>query len=103
MDADYGGTEIYHPLNAIFKQPKPADGYLRQIFVLTDGAVSNAPSVISLVKENSTQGRIFSLGLGASASRHLVKGIARAGSGTAVFASEHPNLARIFCLVYYFP
>ncbi len=76
MEANYGGTEIYQPLDAIFKQTtKP--GYLRQIFVLTDGAVSNSASVIELVKKNSSQCRVFALGLGASASRHLVKGIAR--------------------------
>ena len=92
MDADYGGTEIYQLLDAIFKQPKPACGYIRQIFVLTDGEVSNAPSVISLVKENDSHGRIFSLGLGSSASRYLVKGIARAGSGTSIFASEREDL-----------
>ena len=92
MSADYGGTEIYHPLKSIFEQPEPAVGYIRQIFVLTDGDVSNAPSVISLVKEHSTQGRIFSFGLGSSASRNLVKGIARAGNGTAIFATEHEDL-----------
>ena len=92
MDAHYGGTEIYQPLKAIFDHPKPAAGYGRQIFVLTDGEVSNAPSVISLVKENSTQGRIFSFGLGSSASRYLVKGIARAGNGTSIFANEHEDL-----------
>ena len=53
----------------------PKDGYLRQIFVLTDGDVSNSEQVASLVRN---QGRIFALGLGQGASRHLVKGISRA-------------------------
>jgi len=76
MEANYGGTDIYEPLGAIFEQSnKP--GYLRQIFVLTDGEVSNSASVVELVKRNSSQGRVFALGLGAGASRHLVKGIAR--------------------------
>jgi hypothetical protein len=76
MEANYRGTKIYQPLDAIFKQSiKP--GYLRQIFVLTDGEVSNSACVVELVKKNSSQGRVFALGLGASASRHLVKGIAR--------------------------
>ena len=92
MTSNFGGTEIYEPLQAIFKQPVPKQGYLRQIFVLTDGEVSNAPSVISLVKKNDAHGRVFSLGLGASASRYLVKGVARAGNGTAVFATEHEDL-----------
>merc|ERR1719334_2387511 len=91
MTADYGGTEIYNPLRDIFVQDKPQNGYLRQIFVLTDGEVFNAPSIISLVRQNRAKGRTFSLGIGSSASRHLVKGIARAGFGTAVFATENED------------
>ena len=92
MDANYGGTEIYNPLKAIFDQKAPSKSHLRQIFILTDGAVSNAPVVISLVKEKKGQGRVFSLGLGSSASRHLVKGLARVGCGTAMFANEMEDL-----------
>ena len=33
-----GGTEIYHPLKWILEQPV-IDGYLRQVFLLTDGEV----------------------------------------------------------------
>jgi hypothetical protein len=38
IDANLGGTEIFHPLETIFKKPS-IEGYLRQIFVLTDGEV----------------------------------------------------------------
>merc|ERR1712060_352531 len=92
MSANYGGTEIYSPLRAIFQLAKPAPSYLRQVFVLTDGDVSNASSIISLVKQNNAQGRVFSLGIGSSSSRYLVKGIARAGGGTAVFANQNEDL-----------
>ena len=40
IEANYGGTEVYNPLNAIFGQ-STIPGYTRQIFLLTDGAVSN--------------------------------------------------------------
>ncbi len=33
-----GGTEIYAPLEWILERP-PIDGYLRQVFLLTDGEV----------------------------------------------------------------
>ena len=95
MSADYGGTEIYSPLRDIFQQNKPANGYLRQVFVLTDGAVSNTPAIISLVRQNNSHGRVFSLGVGSSASRHLIKGIARAGGGTAIFANQNEDLRAI--------
>jgi hypothetical protein len=39
IDANLGGTEIFDPLETIFKKPS-IEGYLRQIFVLTDGEVT---------------------------------------------------------------
>merc|ERR1719266_2475815 len=91
MDANYGGTEVYRPLQAIFNE-KSIKGYAKQIFLLTDGAVSNDQSVIKLVKDNCKNSRVFTLGLGSSASRHLVKGVARAGNGTSIFASLNEDL-----------
>ena len=49
--------------------------------------VSNTEEVIALVKNNCASSRVFTLGVGSSASRHLVKGIARAASGMSLFAS----------------
>jgi hypothetical protein len=91
MTANYGGTEIYSPMQAIFQQ-RDIPGYIRQVFVLTDGAVSNDDQVIKLVRQNSNRTRVFSLGLGSSASRHLVKGVARAGNGTSVFSIDGEDL-----------
>ncbi|KAI9555319.1 hypothetical protein GHT06_017833 [Daphnia sinensis] len=93
LRANLGGTEILEPLERIFQKP-PIDGYSRQVFVLTDGEVSNAYEVISLVRRHSGQARVFALGLGSSASHHLVEGIARAGNGTALFASLEERLEK---------
>ena len=124
MSANFGGTEIYDPLKAIFKEPY-FPGYARKIFLLTDGEVSNTDSIIKLVKNGSmymvdgqkyglnqhhmadrrsmcqcrskcgfcpSNSQVFTLGLGSSASRHLVKGVARAGNGVSVFASLNEDL-----------
>ena len=56
MDADLGGTELLSPLDHIFRQ-KPAAGFSRQVFVLTDGAVSNTDACIRKVKENAGNSR----------------------------------------------
>jgi len=70
--------------------------------------------VISLVRRQSGKARVFALGilsfglnmfhfvlnefcfkgLGSSASHHLVEGIARAGNGTALFASLEERLEK---------
>jgi len=92
IDADLGGTEIYSPLNFIFKLPKIV-GKPRQIFVLTDGAVSNSTECVNLVSKHSRENRVFTLGIGSSADRHLVKGMARAGMGTSAFTNYNENIS----------
>jgi hypothetical protein len=84
MESSMGGTEILSPLEAILSKP-PRPGVPRQVFVLTDGQVTNTGAVIKLVRKHSDTTRVFTFGIGAGASHHLVRGLARAGSGTAEF------------------
>ena len=52
IQADLGGTELLPPLEHIFKQPL-FPGFSRQLFLLTDGAVSNTYQCIHEVKRNA--------------------------------------------------
>ena len=63
------------------------------MFVLTDGDVSNSEECAKLVRRHNNNNRVFTLGLGAAADRHLVKGLARAGRGTAAFTSNNENIS----------
>ena len=49
VEADLGGTEIFSPLEHVLQLPRRA-GKPRQVFVLTDGAVSNSLECIKLVR-----------------------------------------------------
>jgi len=62
---------------------KPHPELPRQLFVLTDGQVTNTEAVIGLVRSHSDTTRLFTFGIGAGASHHLVRGMARAGEGAA--------------------
>jgi Ca-activated chloride channel family protein len=88
MEADLGGTEILPALASILERPA-LEGRPRQLFVLTDGQVTNTGAVIALVRKHSVTTRLFAFGIGAGASAHLVRGIARAGEGEAEFI--HPG------------
>ena len=92
LQANLGGTEILQPLKFVLQQPVLA-GLARRVFLLTDGQVSNSSEVVHLVRKHRNANRVFSLGVGAGADRHLVKGAARAGGGTAAFTSEGEAIA----------
>ena len=99
LDADLGGTEILPALQ--FVLAGRADRSLpRHIVVLTDGEVTNTDAVLALARSNCADARIFTFGIGAGASHHLVNGLARAGGGTAefIFPGEHiePKVMRQF-------
>lgn len=86
VDADLGGTEILPALQYVVQQPLVA-GMPRQVLLLTDGEVTNTDEVIALARRHAAAARFFTFGIGAGASHHLVKGIARASGGTAEFIS----------------
>ncbi len=82
--SDLGGTEILLPLQNILRKPSVQD-LPRQLFILTDGQVSNTEAVVELIRKHSDSTRVFTFGIGAGASHHLVRGMARAGEGAAEF------------------
>ncbi|CAF3527834.1 unnamed protein product [Rotaria sp. Silwood1] len=84
MQADLGGTELLKPLKWL-EQHSPTQGRSRQIFLLTDGEISNVTEVLDLCRSMALSTRIFSFGLGQSPSRSLVKGLARSTNGRFVF------------------
>lgn len=55
--ADLGGTEILEPLKYIFNKCPQMKGLSRQIFLLTDGSVSNARVCIDVVRKNAHKAR----------------------------------------------
>ena len=103
MSANLGGTELLPPLKHIFGLPC-LSGFSRQVFVLTDGSVSNTSACISQVRTNANTTRYgnlvhffgtllhccrcFTFGIGSGASSALVEGLAQAGNGTAEFVKE---------------
>ncbi|KAJ3436993.1 von willebrand factor a domain-containing protein 5a [Anaeramoeba flamelloides] len=91
MEANLGGTNILRPLQFIFKT-EPARGYARQIFLLTDGEVSNTQSIISKVRSQSNTTRVFTFGIGHGASKALVSGVAKAGRGDFEMITDDDNL-----------
>ncbi|XP_019907008.2 von Willebrand factor A domain-containing protein 5B1 isoform X2 [Esox lucius] len=89
--ADMGGTNLLAPLNWILRQPMQA-GHPRILFLLTDGAVSNTGKVIELVRSHARFTRCYTFGIGQSACKRLVTGLATVSKGTAEFLAEGERL-----------
>ncbi|KAM9350842.1 von Willebrand factor A domain-containing protein 5B1 [Symphorus nematophorus] len=89
--ADMGGTNILAPLNWILRQPM-FSGHPRLLFLLTDGAVSNTGRVIELVRSHACYIRCFTFGIGQTACRRLVQGLATVSKGTAEFLADGERL-----------
>lgn len=85
-----GGTEIYNPLKALL-ETKPIEGYPRQLFLLTDGGVSNTQGVIKMVGLNNKYARVHTIAVGNGASEDLILGCAKSGKGYHVFINDDEN------------
>ncbi|CAF2920181.1 unnamed protein product [Rotaria sp. Silwood2] len=91
LRADLGGTKLLRPLQWL-EEHSPSQGRARQIFLLTDGEISNVNEVLDLCRSMANSTRIFSFGLGHSPSRSLVKGLARATNGRFVFIPPNSSV-----------
>ena len=90
FDADYGGTEIFNPLDEIFRNIKSRQKHnvYTHIYLLTDGAVHNTQAIVELVKLNcgpSSTIKLHTFGVGSGADERLIKGCAFAGVGNFNF------------------
>ena len=75
MGSDLGGTEIFNPLSSLISS-KSIEGYPKQIFLLTDGGVSNTEAVINMVRQNNKYSRVHAIGIGNGCSQRLITGCA---------------------------
>ncbi|XP_041953237.1 von Willebrand factor A domain-containing protein 5B2 isoform X2 [Alosa sapidissima] len=91
MRADMGGTNLLAALGWVYQQPTHRS-CPRQLFILTDGSVSNVGKVLELVRRNTCSARCFGLGLGPRACRRLLQGVAKVTGGGAEFLSDDERL-----------
>ncbi|XP_069106663.1 von Willebrand factor A domain-containing protein 5A-like isoform X2 [Argopecten irradians] len=91
LKANLGGTAILKTLESLYEQPLHTTT-CRQVFLLTDGNVSNTNKVITLAKKNADNTRIFTFGIGEGASTSLVRNVAKVTHGLATFVTDKEKL-----------
>ncbi|KAL4470973.1 hypothetical protein ABPG72_013560 [Tetrahymena utriculariae] len=85
--ANYGGTNLYEPLNDIFNQ-KFVKGYGRQIYILTDGQIEKKENVMHLIQSNNISNRVHAIGIGQYVDKDLVIQSATSGKGYHVLVTD---------------
>jgi hypothetical protein len=94
MSADFGGTEMYRPLEHVLTN-RYKDMPL-EVFVLTDGEVWNQEELFGMINKHvdASKGaiRVFTLGIGNDVSHALIEGVARAGNGFAQTVAENEQM-----------
>ena len=91
LSADLGGTNIYKPLKDIYDNEKIYDEIKlpKNIFLLTDGEIENKKKTLELIEKYSSKFFIFSIGIGNSFDKDLIKNSGIIGKGGFNFC---PNL-----------
>lgn len=94
MDSNFGGTEMYQPLEATFgRRYKDMD---LEVFLLTDGEIWDQERLFKMVKKkvSESQGaiRLFTLGIGNDVSHALIEGVARAGNGFSQSVADNEKM-----------
>jgi hypothetical protein len=91
LKADLGGTDVLSPLNYIFETPTK-QGYVRQIFLITDGQVEQQTSCIALATRNRKNHRIFTVGIGHSVSAEFIKEISECTQSSYTFVQKGSDI-----------
>jgi hypothetical protein len=90
INSNYGGTEMFNVLNEAYARfnstSDPSKKYHNTIIFLTDGGVSGTQQndIIRLIKDNSKNTTLFSLGIGSGTDTQFLKSMAHAGNGLSV-------------------
>ncbi|KAM3865743.1 von Willebrand factor A domain-containing protein 5B1 [Diretmus argenteus] len=91
MRADMRGTNLLGALSWVYQQPMQRS-CPRQVFIITDGTISNVAKVLELVRRNTCAARCFGLGLGPRACKRLLQGVAKLTGGTTEFFDEEERV-----------
>lgn len=87
-----GGTNMAPALQAALNSPS-AEGFLKQVLFITDGAVGNEDALFKLIKQKLGNARLFTVGIGSAPNSHFMTRAAQFGRGTFEYISNQSEIA----------
>lgn len=100
FQADMGITVLFPAMMACYDNllDKAANECAQQIFLLTDGAMSNIRDIVQMAGLQKHIAEIHTFGIGEAASPGLVIELAEITGGSYTFALEHENInSKVVC------
>lgn len=82
-----GGTEMREALETAFAAPQ-AEGLVRQVIFLTDGAVGNEGELFALIRARLGERRLFTVGIGSAPNSHFMTKAAQFGRGSFTYIGD---------------
>ena len=77
----HGGTEMADALQRALTLP-PANGYLRQVVLITDAAVGDEQRLLALIERQRGEARLFTVGIGSAPNDYFIRKAAELGRGS---------------------
>jgi Ca-activated chloride channel family protein len=89
-----GGTEMMPALESALKNQGPvADGAVRQVVFLTDGAIDNEEQLIKEIEAARGEARVFTVGIGSAPNSFFMAKAAEMGRGTYTHIGSETEVA----------
>jgi len=89
-----GGTEMLPALEAALRAQGPiANGALRQVVFLTDGAIGNEEQLFAEIAKNRGDARVFTVGIGSAPNSFFMDRAAEIGRGTYTHIGSEQQVA----------
>ena len=96
LEANLGGTNLFFPLKAIFKEDNYKDINLgRNVFILTDGETSAAQRCLNIISKNNDKFRVHSFGIGSSYDKKFIEKCGKLGKGSYNFVNDVSNISSV--------
>jgi len=89
-----GGTEMLAPLLEAFAMPATAS-HLRQVVLITDGAIGNAEQLLSHIEHGRGEARLFTIGIGSAPNAQVLRRAAELGRGAQVTIRRIEDVAAV--------
>lgn len=93
LNAD-GGTEMLAPLIEAFAMPA-TPSHLRQVVLITDGAISNEAQLLNHIEHGRGEARLFAVGIGSAPNAHILRRMAEVGRGAQVTIRRIEDVADV--------